>query len=74
MIHFARRRNVNRFFFNKMSSCDFGEARRFMNSQRFKSGYKLVPGVITNKKTTFKFASYNTASPVREVLKQQLIY
>lgn len=50
MTHFARRRNVNHFFFNKMSSCHFGEARRYMNSQRFKSGNKLVQEVITKKK------------------------
>lgn len=74
MTHFARRKNVNHFFFNKMSSCHFGEARRFMNSQRFKSAYKLAPEVITNKKTIFKFARYNTASPVREILQQQLNY
>lgn len=41
-----------------------------MNSQRFKSGSKLVPEVITNKKKILKYASYNTASPVGEILQQ----
>lgn len=44
-----------------------------MNSQRYKSGCKLVPEVKTNKKN-FKLASYNPASVAEEILQQQLIY
>lgn len=54
MIHSASRRNVNNFFFNKRS-CYFEETRiRYMKSQRFKSGDKMVQKVIINRNKIFK--------------------
>lgn len=73
MTHFASRRNANHFFFNE-KSCNSGEARRYMKSQRFKNSNKKAPKVIINKKKILKKASYNTTSSDREILQWQLIY
>lgn len=73
MIHFASRRNVNHFFFNKRSYS--GETRiRYMKSQRFKSGNKMAQKVIINRNKILKLARQNVANYIREIVQVQLIY